>query len=293
MTQRVENRKKTSEDLAKIIRDEEGITLEEARKKVLPTEWKHEQKVLWGMEGMLPTRAYIKSKPYEILQNPTKDKHRWLGAQGYILVGAGLPRLAIPIRTPREEIQKIINDNKIHVVSEPSFNDSDKPLESGKQKYEEVKALKEKWGEVKSPTTGRVFPSTGHWYYDNRLRDRWLIVPNRRLELWRDDLLTKDWNSLPEGCPFYEIGSVEFFELFNDFNPILMSMCDMRGVHEGSLIASQMELERAFDWFHPTPRMKELITYFKRWIDEGDCPSDYENDFRRTKREVRKKCGSP
>ena len=288
MSQREGNRKDTREDLARRIAREEGIEFEEAIKLVVPCAWEEEENRLLAKEGVKPIRAYMRSKPYEMLQDPSKDKHLWKGTKAFIRAGVGLPHMALQDELTQEAIDKF-TEEYMTVTKPPSFNDSDHPLESGKQKHEEVKALKEKWGADDSPTANKIIPVNDYWFYNKKFRAQWLVTPLSKVKLWRDDFLTRDWNSLPEGCPFYEIGSVEFFELFNDFNPILMSICDPNGKNVGSLIASQMVLEIEFDWFHPTPRMKELIDCFKRWIDAGGCTPDYENDFVRTKQEVRRR----
>ena len=57
-------------------------------------------------------------------------------------------------------------------------------------------SLKEKWGANDSPTANKIFPVNDYWFYHKKFSDQWLVNPLSRVKLWRDDLLSRDWNSL-------------------------------------------------------------------------------------------------
>ena len=280
--------KETNEQLiADIVRDE-GISPAQASKKFVPEAWDFEERYLQECEGLRRWQKYNSSKPYEVLKDPSKDKYPWEDAKHLMKLGAGLPPIAIEYELSNSPeatdiTNKALEAFKRELEKDASFGDVIDTLKSGEKKHEEVKALKKKWND-EAPK-----PINKPWYYTEKLRDQWLIAPAVKVKLRRDELLTRDWNYLPPTCPLYKLGNREFFRLFYDFNPLLMSICDVNASQVGSLIAYYMELKGAFGWFQLNEEMEDVIGAFKRWLDGNGCPDGYAKGFLRTRLELRKR----
>ena len=81
MASRDDNLKPTNQELAKVIRDREGISLEEAEKKQEAEAWKEEADAL--PVRLIHKRLDYNQKPLRYMLDPNEDPHRDLKSYGY------------------------------------------------------------------------------------------------------------------------------------------------------------------------------------------------------------------
>jgi hypothetical protein len=277
MASRDDNLKPTNQELAKVIRDREGISLEEAEKKQTAEAWKEEADAL--PVRLIHKRLDYNQKPLRYMLDPNEDPHRDLKSYGYEMKFKGQDfAFEIPM-----DLDQVSFDGSAKAITEhlnkPIFGDHDDPLLSGKAKHEEVQKQKAKL------YPERTTPDNSFWLLREPLKQKWHDEPMRHVWLTKDAYLTDAWNSLPVDHPLYQMGSKEFYRIYCEFHPLLMAVSDVAGSIEGSLIVYDQEFKNQCDWHQVSEEKKEIEKEIKKYIDR--CPPKYLELFHFAQRKVR------
>jgi len=234
--------KPTTEELAKKLRDSEGLsTLEEARKQLRKGAW-HKESADWlnrNVLRLITKENHHYQKPLHMIEDGTQDPHNPLCENRPFL-----PNLSFG--------EKFSWDSNRTLP--PKFGDQDDPLLSGKSKHEEVKVKLEK---VKQNGGEEPPFPTSNFIFWPEVQEEWFNEPVREVGFFQEDLMTDAWNSFPEDCPlFYDGNYQKFWDTWGEFHPHALAICNKEGNIDRSIIIHDQEMKNKYGWY-PINEKKE------------------------------------